>query len=144
MPLRYVVCFHLVNWAVSTAPTSTVRWQAPAAHCVALHALVCLLRAVEVDACGQKADAPDTGEAPSDCRQGLGARGVATEKGVLLLVLKACDVFNAQAQVVTTCCMLMRIGVRYSEQDEGDEQSKVRFFLSGVVDVLGWAGFGSA
>lgn len=108
------------------APTSTVRWQAPEAHCVALHALVCLLRAVEVDACGQKADTPDTGGTASDCSKGLGARGVATEKGVLLLVLKACDVFNAHAQVVTTCCMLMRIGVRYSEQGEVDEQSKVR------------------
>ena len=86
-------------------------------------------------------DTRDTGETPSDCRQGLGARGVATEKGVLLLVLKACDVFNAQAQVVTTCCMLMRIGVRYSEQGEGDEQSKVRVILSGAVHVLGRAGF---
>ncbi|CAM9265082.1 unnamed protein product, partial [Laminaria digitata] len=99
----------------SGCPKVPNRWRAPAAHCVALHALVCLLRAVEVDACGQKADTPDTGGTASDCSKGLGARGVATEKGVLLLVLKACDVFNAQAQVVTTCCMLMRIGVRYSE-----------------------------
>lgn len=69
---------------------------------------------------------------------------MATEKGVLLLVLKACDVFIAQAQVVIACCILMRIGVRYSEQGDAGEQSKVRVDLSGVVHVLGSAGFGSA
>lgn len=104
------------------------RWLIPAAHDVALHALVCLLRAAEVDIIGHsKTDIvwnidPGVG----------GGRAVAMERGVLLLVLRVCATFQHHSEVIKACCLLMRIGVQCSLHGGG---SKVK--LSGGLVCCG-------
>lgn len=99
------------------------RWLAPPAQDVALHALVCLLRAVEIDVCGRGNNAEGldaTGRAASMDAEREG-QTVVTEEGVLSLVLRACSVFENQAEVVKACCMLMRVGVQCSLRCGGAE-----------------------
>lgn len=95
--------------------TSSPRWLAPPAQDVASYALVCLLRAAEVDVCGLKEiDSLDTGGRELDIDTAGGGRAIVMEEGVLLLVLRACAMFQDHDGVVKACCMLMRVGVQCS------------------------------
>lgn len=105
------------------------RWVAPDAHTVALHALVCLLSAAEVD----EFDAADVGvghnntiNARYEGSDAEGARLVLAEEPVLLLVLQACEMFRGRHEVVTACCMLMTLGARFSSPAESCETLKAR------------------
>ncbi|CAB1112283.1 unnamed protein product [Ectocarpus sp. CCAP 1310/34] len=95
-------------------------WLAPAAHEVALHALVCLLRAAEVDLCGHSSTNRLQTELDMDTVGG--GRAVVMEEGVLLLVLKACARFQDHGDVVKICCMLMRVGVMCALHGAGFER----------------------
>ncbi len=99
------------------------RWLAPTAQDVALHALVCLLRAVEVDVCGRGSNTDDLDAAGRVASINAEREGQAMvmEEGVLSLVLRACSVFQNQAEVVKACCMLMRVGVQCSLPCGGTE-----------------------
>ncbi|CAM9137443.1 unnamed protein product [Ectocarpus sp. 13 AM-2016] len=96
------------------------RWLAPAAHEVALHALVCLLRAAEVDLCGHSS----TNRLPTELERDTvgGGRAVVMEESVLLLLLKACVKFQDHGDVVKICCMLMRVGVMCALHGAGFER----------------------
>ncbi|CBN77147.1 expressed unknown protein [Ectocarpus siliculosus] len=96
------------------------RWLAPAAHEVALHTLVCLLRAAEVDLCGHNGTHRLQTELDVDTVGG--GRAVVMEEGVLLLILKACAKFQDHGDVVKICCMLMRVGVMCALHGEGFER----------------------
>lgn len=100
------------------------RWLAPAAHEVALHALVCFLRAAEVDLCGHSSTTRLQTELDMDSVGG--GRAVVMEAGVLLLVLQACAKFQDHGDVVKICCMLMRVGVMCALHGEGVEVRMVR------------------
>lgn len=95
--------------------TFSLRWLAPPAQDIASYALVCLLRAAEVDVCGYKdVDYLDTGGRVLDIDTAGGGRAVVMEGSVLLLILKACAMFQDHDEVVKACCMLMRVGVQCS------------------------------
>jgi len=53
-------------------------------------------------------------------------QAVVVEEGVLSLVLRACSVFQNQAEVVKACCMLMKVGVQCSLRCGGAEVSTRR------------------
>ena len=107
------------------------RWLAPAAHEVALHALVCLLRAAEVDLCGH--GSTNRLQTELDMDTVGGGRAVVMEEGVLLLVLNACAKFEDHGDVVKICCMLMRVGVMCALHGEGAEVRMARY-SSGLGD----------
>lgn len=114
--------------------TFLFRWLAPAAQDTALHALVCLLRAVEVDVCcHREIDSLDTGGRVLDIDTVGGGRAVAMEEGVLLLVLKACAMFQDHEGVVKACCMLMRVGVQCSLNGGG---TKVRIGRLSIYSIF--------
>ena len=99
----------------SIVPTFVTRRQTPTAQDVALHALVCLLRAVEVDVCGRSnTDGLDMVSGVPCIDEGREGQAAVMEEGVLSLVLRACSVFQNQADVVKACCMLMRVSVQCS------------------------------
>lgn len=105
---------------VERSDTLLFRWLVPAAQDIALHALVCLLRAAEIDVCGHReADNGDTGGRVLDVDTAGGGRAVLMEEGVLLLILRACAMFQDHHGVVKACCMLMRVGVQCSLSGEG-------------------------
>lgn len=78
---------------------------------------MCLLRAAEIDT----VDGSTTGIL-WDIGTGVGGgRAVAMVKGVLLLILRACEMFQDQSEVVKACCVLMRVGAQCSLHDGGSE-----------------------
>lgn len=103
---------------------SLFRWLAPAAHEVAFHALVCLLRAAEVGLCGHSST--NRLQTALDMDTVGGGRAVVMEEGVPLLLLKACAKFQDHGDVVKICCMLMRVGVMCALHGEGFEVRMAR------------------
>ncbi|CAM9102946.1 unnamed protein product [Scytosiphon promiscuus] len=90
---------------------------------IALHALVCLLRAAEVDLCGDgNTGSPEPSAAQLHIDPAGGGRAVMMEQRVLVLVLRACSTFQHQGDAVKACCMLMRAGVRCSLHGGGPER----------------------
>lgn len=97
----------------STLHDLSCRWLRPASQDVALHALVCLLRAAEVDLCGDgDTGSPEPSGTQLHIEPAGGGRAVVKEEGVLVLILRACKMFQDRGEVVKACCMLMRAGVR--------------------------------
>lgn len=90
---------------------------------------MCLLRAAEVDIFGHsKTDSLDTGGVELDIDTAVGGgRAVVMVEGVLLLVLRACAMFQDHNEVVKACCMLMRIGVQCSLYGGGSKVKHRRF-----------------
>lgn len=127
----------------------SIRWLTPAAQDVALHALVCLLRAAEVDVCGHmETDTLDAGGGRVlDSDNADGGRAVLMKDCVLLLILRTCAMFQDHDGVVKACCMLMRVGVQCSLSDGGPKVRSglmlmhlvlhpLQYILCVVVDAL--------
>lgn len=132
---------------------------------VALHALVSLVRAAEVDSCGQlnyylgnsasnindddtEGSQTDDNNLPgnekgtinSDVNGNLSgavrtARAVLAEEGVLVALLRACERFNDDAHVVAASCMLMRVGVTYALQVDISHCRSSQVFFTHTVVV---------
>lgn len=91
---------------------------------------MCLLRAAEVEVCGHKEiGSLDTGGRVLDIDTAGGGRTVVMEEGVLLLILRACAVFQDHDGVVKACCMLMRVGVQCSLSGGGGSKVRPRLML---------------
>eukprot|EP00752_Nemacystus_decipiens_P007273 g6510.t1 len=121
----------------------TKRWLAPSAQDIASYALVCLLRAAEVDVCGHtEVDCLDTGGRVMDTDTAGGGKAIVMEEGVLLLILRACAMFQNHDGVVKACCMLMRVSVQCSlsggapKQPVGGLNAMVPLVKHGVEDVV--------
>lgn len=72
-----------------------------------------MLRAAEVDVCGHRGlDRLDSGGRVLNADTAGGGKAVVMEERVLLLVLRACAMFQDHDGAVKACCMLMRVGVQ--------------------------------
>ncbi|CAM9116501.1 unnamed protein product, partial [Hapterophycus canaliculatus] len=127
----------LAGEPAENAKNTKSRWLEPAPQDVALHALVCLLRATEVDLCGDgDKDNPEPGSHQLHVDTAGRGREVVKGKGVLLLALQACNMFQDRGEVVKACCMLMRVGVSCSLQDGGPKRLAGGSFTPGSLLLI--------
>lgn len=104
----------------------------------ALHALVCLLRAAEVDVCVlSEIDSLEASGQDLDIDTAGAGRAVVMEEGVVLLILRACAMFQYHDGVVKACCMLMRVGVMCSLGGGGSEVRMLTFMYAVLYSTVG-------